>query len=216
MADHAAASDPELLVLLALRLQGSAPADSVALGVRRSGGPESPDGVDIRLAQAVDAGLVVDRSKIPVGFTLTPAGRARLSGLLAEERSALPDDIVEQIREAYLRFRSLNQPMLACCTDWQLRDGAPNQHDDPAHDESVIDTLRQIDADVQPVCESLARCLQRFGGYGERFEAALGRVVGGELDYFTKPMIDSYHTIWFELHEHLLATLDIDRHSEAP
>ena len=30
----------------------------------------------------------------------------------------------------------------------------------------------------------------------------------------TKPMIDSYHSVWFELHEDLLATLGIERGSE--
>jgi hypothetical protein len=25
------------------------------------------------------------------------------------------------------------------------------------------------------------------------------------------PLIDSFHTVWFELHEHLLATLGIER-----
>ena len=36
----------------------------------------------------------------------------------------------------------------------------------------------------------------------------------GALDYFTKPILPSYHTVWFELHEDLLATLSIDRASE--
>ncbi|MDQ1375434.1 MAG: hypothetical protein QOJ09_2772, partial [Actinomycetota bacterium] len=28
------------------------------------------------------------------------------------------------------------------------------------------------------------------------------------------PLIDSYHTVWFELHEDLLSTLGIERGSE--
>ena len=36
----------------------------------------------------------------------------------------------------------------------------------------------------------------------------------GEKDWFTKPTIDSYHTVWFELHENLLATLGIERGKE--
>ncbi len=38
----------------------------------------------------------------------------------------------------------------------------------------------------------------------------------GERDWFTKPTIDSYHSVWFELHEDLLATLGLERAKEAP
>ena len=44
---------------------------------------------------------------------------------------------------------------------------------------------------------------------------ALRRVRAGEHDWFTKPVIESYHTVWFELHEDLLASLGLDRSSEA-
>ncbi|MCS5679761.1 MAG: hypothetical protein NZ603_07680, partial [Acidimicrobiales bacterium] len=59
----------------------------------------------------------------------------------------------------------------------------------------------------------------RFDGYGRRFSEALRRVVAGEIDWFTGVMmdvvwIDSYHTVWFELHENLLATLGIERAKE--
>jgi hypothetical protein len=74
--------------------------------------------------------------------------------------------------------------------------------------------MAEIDSAIQPVCAALAAVLERFDGYGERFATALDRVRGGDLDWFTKPMIDSYHTVWFELHENLLATLGIQRAKE--
>jgi hypothetical protein len=40
-------------------------------------------------------------------------------------------------------------------------------------------------------------------------------VLEGQPEWFTKPVIDSYHTVWFELHEDLLCTLGIERASEA-
>ena len=55
--------------------------------------------------------------------------------------------------------------------------------------------------------DDLAADLDRYGHYGPRFTAALARLDAGELEWFTKPLIDSYHTIWFELHEDLLSTL---------
>ena len=36
----------------------------------------------------------------------------------------------------------------------------------------------------------------------------------GEGDWFDKPLTDSYHTVWFELHEDLLATLGLERATE--
>jgi hypothetical protein len=41
------------------------------------------------------------------------------------------------------------------------------------------------------------------------------KLLSGELDWLTKPIMPSYHTVWFELHEDLLATLGIDRASES-
>jgi hypothetical protein len=39
-------------------------------------------------------------------------------------------------------------------------------------------------------------------------------VVAGQVDWFTHPLIDSYDTVWFELHEDLLATLAVERSKE--
>ena len=36
----------------------------------------------------------------------------------------------------------------------------------------------------------------------------------GHGEWFDKPLIDSYHTVWFELHEDLLATLGLERSTE--
>ena len=100
------------------------------------------------------------------------------------------------------------------CTDWQLRDGALNDHADADYDTQIIGRLEGIDTQIQPVTRDLGDALERFGQYGSRFTLALEKVKKGERDWFAKPMIDSYHTIWFELHEDLLATLGIERSKE--
>ena len=74
--------------------------------------------------------------------------------------------------------------------------------------------LAKVDSAAQPICDELADALARFGNYGRRLAAARARVEAGEHDWMTKPMIDSYHSVWFELHEDLLATLGIERGSE--
>jgi hypothetical protein len=43
---------------------------------------------------------------------------------------------------------------------------------------------------------------------------ALERTAAGDADWFTKPTIDSYHTVWFELHEELIGAAGLTRHDE--
>ena len=50
----------------------------------------------------------------------------------------------------------------------------------------------------------------RFSGYADRFAAALARVDQGQRRWVDEPRIDSCHTVWFELHEDLLASLGIE------
>ena len=112
---------------------------------------------------------------------------------------------------------------MSLCTDWQLRpspegseeEHVKNDHSDSEYDSGVINRLVELDNHVQPICSDLKECLERFASYGDRFTYALNLVLEGEVDWFTKPMIESYHTVWFELHENLLSTLGIDRASES-
>jgi len=154
------------------------------------------------------------------GWMLTSDGRAHGEALLARELEGA--GCRNEVEGAYSRFLEGNQGFLGLCTDWQLRQDPAdpaggsivNDHADPDYDAAVIGRLTEIDSAIQPVCAALAAVLERFGGYGERFATALDRVRGGDRDWFTKPMIDSYHTVWFELHENLLATLGIQRAKE--
>lgn len=200
-------------MLLGLRLRGFAePGDAVAF-------PTLPaDVVAAELARLAGAGLVRHQGGRVSGWTLTAAGRRRGERLLAEEadqagaRSALD--------AAYAEFRLLNGELLAACTQWQLRDvdGRPvvNDHADGDHDAAAVARLARVDEAVQPVAADLAAALDRFGPVGPRLAEARRRVEAGEGDWFTRPTIDSYHTVWFELHENLLATLGIERAAEAP
>jgi hypothetical protein len=204
-------SDRALLVLHTVRLKGFADADPVAA---TTGLPV--DEVVAELERARDAGLVVRREGRITGWSLTPEGRAEAARTVMAELDGAGARAA--VQEAYRRFLSCNKELLGVCTDWQLRtvDGhqVANDHSDAAYDESVVKRLRLIDDAVQPVCDDLAGALGRFGRYGPRLSIALTRVEAGELDWFTKPLIDSYHTVWFELHEDLLATLGIERGSE--
>ena len=208
-----APSDLRTLVLHGLRLKGFAEADAVA-----EAASIPPDETAALLEQFVDQDLAVRREGRISGYTLTPAGRAQHAHLLAEEldragaRSAVQD--------LYRRFLGLNGTLLAVCTDWQLRDGdggsSLNDHSDAGYDAAVVARLAELHDGVEPICAELAASLERYAPYGPRLREALHRVQAGDIDWFTKPMIPSYHTVWVELNEDLLATLGIERGSEVP
>jgi hypothetical protein len=68
---------------------------------------------------------------------------------------------------------------------------------------------------VMPLIGGLAEQLPRLRAYGAKLEAALGHIDAGESTWFTRPMIDSYHTVWFELHEVLIEAAGLTRTDEA-
>ncbi|MFL6204912.1 MAG: MarR family transcriptional regulator [Acidimicrobiales bacterium] len=206
-----APSDIRTLVMHGLRLKGFAEAGGVGEAV---GVPEAE--AKPILDQLVSDGLASYRDGKLSGFSLTKPGRAEHARLLSEELEQ--PGTREAIEAAYRRFLQLNAELLTVCTEWQLRDvggeSVVNDHTDAAHDAAVIAKLAALHARVEPICHELAAVLGRFGGYGPRLSAALERVQAGDTDWFTKPMIASYHTVWFEMHEDLLCTLGIERGSE--
>ena len=115
----------------------------------------------------------------------------------------------------YEAFLPLNREVLQMCTDWQVRQGgAANDHTDAAYDWAVIGRLDALDDRVGPLVRRLAESDERFAPYRERLRAARRRVADGEHDWLTSPRVDSYHTVWMELHEALLAALGLERRRE--
>jgi DNA-binding MarR family transcriptional regulator len=200
--------DTRLLVLHGLRLKGFAEAADVAALV----GLE-PAAVTAELEQLKADELVLYREGRLTGWALTPAGRkAQEQALHAELAGCGARD---SVFDAYKRFLDLNNELLVICTAWQMKDEATlNDHADSAYDESVIDRLHELHERVAPIISDLESTLERYRGYRPRLEASLNRLRSGEPEWFTKPLIDSYHTVWFQLHEDLLNTLGIERSQE--
>ncbi len=204
-------SEPRFLVLHGLRLKGFAEAGPVADGVGIDGAE-----AEAALQALAGEGLVAHREGRISGWSLTPDGRAEHRRLLSDELDASGAKAV--VDDAYRRFLALNPELLAVCTAWQLRTegeaSVVNDHTDADYDRQVVERLAAVDAEVRPVTTDLEGHLERYGRYGPRLAAALERVTAGDVDWFTKPIIDSYHTVWFELHEDLLCTLGLERGAE--
>jgi hypothetical protein len=200
-------SEERFLVLHGLRMRGFGEPGPIAAVVGLD-----EDVVADNLAKLQAEDLVLRRDGRLAGWALNPLGREEQERLAQLDLAAAGAGAV--VREGYERFLAVNAELLGVCTDWQVRDGAPNDHTDAAYDAAVIGRLRAIDEAIRPVVADLAEALDRYGHYAQRFAAALARLEAGELEWFTKPLIDSYHTVWFELHEDLLSTLGLERSKE--
>jgi hypothetical protein len=208
-------ADATRAVLLAARLRpvpgpGGLPSVLASLSL-------AVDDLDVLVGRLELAGLIEERPKSAPGWRVTPEGREEGERLLAAELDGL--GVRAAVTGAYERFVSHNGALLRACTDWQLRDANPpdvvvNDHSDPVYDRAVITRLGAVHDAVLPVCDDLAKLLGRFSGYRPRFTTAIDRVRAGDLDALDKPDNDSYHAIWFELHDHLLATTGRDRSAE--
>jgi hypothetical protein len=152
------------------------------------------------------------------GWSVTDAGRAENERRLAAEldRAGARDTMTK----AHAAFLPLNRRLGAACTDWQVRPTradpmALNEHDDWSWDARVLRALASLDTSFRELCDELARGLERFGGYADRYSAALGQAQTGQRSWVDGPDRDSCHLVWIQFHEDLLATLGIPRGSDA-
>jgi hypothetical protein len=166
------------------------------------------DGDEVLAVRVVDIGFAARSTK---GLRLTAEGRAAHTAW-----ARVPvGEVAAAVERAYQRFLVLNQEVIRVCNDWQVRPGgAPNDHRDPAYDWAVVDRLIAIDDRVGPILRTAASAVPRFGDYRSRLRAARTRIEDGDAAWLTSPRIDSYHTVWMQLHEDLLLALGRDRAAE--
>ncbi|GAA1590956.1 hypothetical protein GCM10009804_53840 [Kribbella hippodromi] len=200
-------------VLHGVRLCGFGETGVVARRVGRS-----VDAVEGELIEAAARGLVMRSSFAGTGgWSLTENGRAENERLLADELADVGGE--DAVRKVYAEFLPLNALLQRACTDWQLRPTAgdplaANDHLDADWDAGVLHELAVIDRALESITARLTAVLPRFGGYDTRFAAALARVRAGEGGWVDRSDVDSCHRVWFELHEDLLATLNLNRGDE--
>ena len=203
-------SPPDLLVLHAVRLLGMADDAAVA---RRFG--LDPAVAEELLLDFQASGWIQRVSFADIsGWALTDAGRAEDVRRLAAELDQTGARLT--VATAYADFDLLNKSFLEVIMNWQIRPTrddsmARNDHSDQAWDERVLDALGGLDHSLRPVCTNLLNALDRFDGYADRFSAALDRADRGDGSWVAGIGIDSCHTVWFQLHEDLLATLNSER-----
>lgn len=205
---HQSVSD--LRVLHTLRCIGVSSEERVA----SASGLAARDTTD-RLHRLADRGLAELGPGPFGGWGLTEDGRVKVQKLVGVELDLT--DSRANVRRCYESFLGFNPKLLQVCTDWQMRTLGQshilNDHLDPDYDAKVLTRLMRIDDASQQICADLAGRLARFGVYGPRLSRALERVLAGEHAYVADTF-ESYHTVWFQLHEDLLVTLGISRDDE--
>lgn len=194
-------TEPDLAILHGIRCTGTVSTDRLATAVGRATADVESDLIDLGAAR-----LVSFHGGPVGGWGLTDAGRAEAERRIVAEAAPVRDVIAA----AYAEFLALNPILLQVCTDWQLRSSeAPpvvNDHGDRDYDAAVLGRLDAVARDVEPIVARLAAALARFDRYRARLSEARERVAEGDGAYLADGM-DSYHAVWFQLHEDLLVTL---------
>ena len=159
--------------------------------------------VEALLTDAVARGrAVANQGK----YLLTPTARMALDGEYSRYYGKLRGNA------AYLAaneaFERVNVALKSLITDWQTLDiggeKVPNDHSDEAHDGRCIDRLGALHERADKVFASLAEQLPRLQIYRDKLLVALEKAEDGAHEWVSDVRIDSYHTVWFELHEDLL------------
>ena len=191
-------------VIQTLRVKGRATSEAIAASVG--------DDVSAAVASLTAAGLI-DATRL--GQRLTEAGRERAGELFEADRRRLGDDA----GPIYDAFTDVNDAVKQIITDWQLRtaggEQTVNDHSDASYDEAVIARLGDAHRSVRPTLSTLAGRIGRYARYQTRLDAALAAVDAGDTTFVASPAKDSYHTVWFELHEDLILSTGRIRADEA-
>lgn len=193
------------LVLHGAAIKRHAPASAIAHFI---GLPEET--VAAELAAATATGRAIES---PGGYALTPLAGVALQARYPLHYAGLRND--PRFMDAYDKFERVNVALKQVITDWQTvtvgGQALANDHKDEAYDTRVIDRLGQVHEQAEPILAALSARLPRMASYAPKLLAALEQAEDGETEWVSDIRRDSYHTVWFELHEDLLRIVGRER-----
>jgi pyruvate, orthophosphate dikinase len=195
-------------VLRALLVKGYATPEGAATALLAS--PEE-------MSEVLDRLVADGLAEMAAGsFRLTADGRNVAKEKIAADTRRWGADNAVAALDAFL---VLDHRMKETVTAWQMRevDGAKafNDHSDAAYDAKVLDELAALHADASAWLTPLVAGLPRLAAYRERLERAAAVARAGDNRYVASPRVDSYHGVWFELHEDLILLAGRTRADEA-
>jgi hypothetical protein len=163
----------------------------------------APDGATAKL---VEQGLAMIKGPITMP---TPAGTAAAGKLLRLPPGSREEQELDKLFDSFL---PINRRLRDVCSAWQTRpDGMPNDHSDGAYDDTIRDRLDEVHSGIGPVLRRMAAVQPRLAGYRPRLQEALDKFDDGESNWLASPLMDSYHTVWMQLHQELIMSLGLTR-----
>jgi pyruvate,orthophosphate dikinase len=190
------------------------------LAVKGYGTPEAlaaalcADPVDVTplVAELVTAGDATDAG----GMALpTEAGRTSGAALLAADGVTAGVERAQALLDAFV---PLDQAVKDLVQAWQLKPGdgepIPNDHADAAYDRAVLARLAPLHERAGGALRDAAGAFPRLAWYLARLGAAAAQVAAGQGQFVASPRVDSYHGVWFELHEELIHLAGTTRAAE--
>jgi pyruvate, orthophosphate dikinase len=193
-------------VLRALALLGFATAERIATALAL------PTEAVNRLLDALPANYL---GRARRGLHVTPDGRAWLSDQLNAERQRTDRHAADSL---YRRFMALDATFKQLVTDWQVKvtDGkhVSNDHADATYDDAVRARLAEFHRVLVTLLPEILALKARLKPFPKRLDRAAAAVASGDGNMIASPLKDSYHTIWFELHEELIHLAGRNRASE--
>jgi hypothetical protein len=188
------------------------------LAIKKHGTPEAVAGIlglDAAQVRAVLAKLVEAKRVVETQgkYLLTPPARmaldAHYSGLCGDLRANAA------FKAGYEGFERINGALKSLITDWQTvavgGERVPNDHGNEDYDAKIIDRLGELHERATAVVAQLAGALPRMSIYGDKLQTALEKAEDGKIEWVSDAKIESYHTLWFELHEDLLRLMGRER-----
>lgn len=183
----------------------------------------TPDGLAAALQTTEDeAGAALHQ--------LTADGLAELAGAmfkLTADGQALGVELIGGDREqwgvadserALDAFVPLDGRIKELVTAWQMRevdgDLVLNDHTDAEYDATVLSNFAEFHDDAVNWLQVLCAGLPRLNAYVARLTNAANLIADGDHLYIASPRVDSYHNIWFELHEDLILLAGKTREGE--
>ncbi len=168
------------------------------------------EAVDEALAHALDKGRVAETGG---KYMLTPAGQMIVGGEYSRFYDGLRED--EAFIKPYEQFERINTELKQLITDWQTMEiggkRVENDHSDASYDEEIIGRIGDLHERFEPVLARMIAKAPRLEVYREKPDAALEKAEDGDIAWVSDAKTESYHTVWFEMHEDLLRMLGRQR-----
>jgi hypothetical protein len=189
------------LILHGLAIKKYAGVDDIAgiVGV-------DPEDVATFLKEQVARGRIVESND---KYSLKPTTRVALAGDYSKHYCDIRKDA--NCVRAYEDFERINISLKRLITNWQVIElhgsVVANDHTDDAYDSRVIDRLGDLHERADRILAVLSNQLPRMQIYRDKLASALERAEDGAIEWVSDAKKESYHTLWFELHEDLLCMM---------